>query len=578
MHESMTSRLRHARRVIAAFRARPGRERGQVVALFALFLVVFLGFAALTIDYGSWLKVRRDYQNVVDSAVLAGSGFLGRPIDATKREQARRAAWESINNQLGLGLSNGQLNTLQASNTPAGSPSVLGDYRIWVSTPPIGAGARYLGGFTGANDRYLFAFIERENASYFSRIFGQGDRTISAWATAGVFTNRYAVITLRQNGQDGPSNATDILLAGSNSALEVVDGDVGGNWGMKLNSLSQLWIHGAGGSADGDVFLVDYITCGSSCWSPDQINVGPPTGTPIITPQQLPTIIDDPNYPLPGLLTGLPNSFGMSGPLQRGGGTSGSGDLRIRHGAVSGAGCDPDSPHIGPGWYHDLRIDAGNCLVLDPTHTYTDPDNADPALRGQTNLPATQQPGIFYITGNLDVQTNALVVGDGVSVFFRPNGTNGQFQPSGGGVMDLNTGKSNPSSPPDMRKAAYMTDGNYTYGWNAGLGEWVYNTSLNTDSSRTGIAIYVAKPSQLGIGTVDANTNVIKVQAGSGLAWRGVTYAPHDNIEIAGQPDHDGIGQFVSWTFKFAGGTNVRQTYDGPDVSLPRLVEPHLGQ
>jgi len=167
-----------------------------------------------------------------------------------------------------------------------------------------------------------------------------------------------------------------------------------------------------------------------------------------------------------------------------------------------------------------------------------------------------------------------------VSVFFRPNGTSGQFQPSGGGVMDLNTGASDKvlGTPPDMRKAAYMTDGNFTYGWDASLSQWVYNTGLNTDSSRTGVAIYVAKPSQLGVGTVDANTDVIKVQAGSALAWRGVTYAPHDNVQIAGQPDHDAIGQFVSWTFKFAGGTNVKQTYDGPDVSLPRLVEPHLGQ
>jgi len=578
MHESMTSRLRSARRAIAAFRARPGRERGQVVALFALFLVVFLGFAALTIDYGSWLKVRRDYQNVVDSAVLAGSGFLSRPIDATKREQARRAAWESINNQLGLGLSTFDLNTLQGSNSPDAG-TVRGDYTIWVSTPPRGP-AKYPGGFTGPNDRYLYAHIERLNASYFSRIFGQGDRTVSAWATAGVFTNRYAVITLRQAGQDGPSNATDIDVAGSNSALEVVDGDVGGNWGMKLNSLSQLWIHGAGGSADGEVFLVDYITCGSSCWSPNQINVGPPTGTPLITPQQLPQIIEDPNYPLPGLLAGLPTSFGSTGPLQKGGGTDPQGDLRIRHGAVDGVGCDDDSPRIGPGWYRDLRIDAGNCIVLDPTHTYTDPDNADPLLRGQADLPIGQQPGIFYLTGNLDVQTNALVVGDGVSVFFRPNGTNGQFQPSGGGVMDLNTGASNKvgGSPPDMRKAAYMTDGNFTYGWDASLGQWVYKTGLNSDISRTGVAIYVAKPSQMGVGTVDANTDVIKVQAGSGLAWRGVTYAPHDNVQIAGQPGHDGIGQFVSWTFKFAGGTNVKQTYDGPDVSLPRLVEPHLGQ
>jgi hypothetical protein len=572
MHESMISRLHGA---VDRFR-RPGRERGQVLALFALFLVVFLGFAALTIDYGSWLKVRRDYQNVVDSAVLAGSGFLGRPIDETKRTQARRAAWESINAQLSLGLNAGQLNGLQSSNT-VDIGQTIGDYTIWVSTPPRGP-AKYPGGFTGANDRYLYAHIERANASYFSRIFGQGDRTIGAWATAGVFTNRYAVITLRQNGQDGPSNATDILLAGSNSALEVIDGDVGGNWGMKLNSLSQLWIHGAGGSADGEVFLVDYISCGSSCWSPNQINVGPPTGAPLITPQQLPQIIEDPNYPLPDVLSGVPTSFGTTGRLQKGGGTNPSGNLRIqRNGAVAGIGCAAESPRIGPGWYNDLRVDNGKCLVLDPTHTYTDPDNDDPALRGETTLPATQQPGIFYITGNLDIQAGGLIVGDGVSVFFRPPAL---FRPTAGGVMDLNTGASDGSPPgsPDMRKGAFMTDGNYSYGWDASAGQWVYNTALNTDSSRTGIAIYVIKPSQYGVGTVDANTDVIQVQAGSGLAWRGVTYAPHDNLQIAGQPDHDGIGQFVSWTFKFAGGTNVKQTYDGPDVSLPRLVEPHLGQ
>jgi hypothetical protein len=577
MYESVISRLRRA---IALLRSQPRRERGQVVVLFALFLFVFLGFAALTIDYGSWLKVRRDYQNVVDSAVLAGSGFLSRPIDATKQTQARRAAWESINTQIGLGLNNGQLNALQGTNIPPGSPSVIGDYRIWVSTPPIGSGARYLGGFTGANDRYVFAFIERENASYFSRIFGQGDRTISAWGTAGVFTNRYAVITLRQNGQDGPSNATDIDIAGTTTRLEVVDGDVGGNWGMKLNSGSQLWIHGAGGSADGDVFLMDYIPCGASCWSADQINAGPPTGTPLITPQQLPQIIEDPNYPLPldGLLAGVPTSFGTTGRLQKGGGTQPDGDLRIQNnGAVLRVGCTPDSPRIGPGWYNDLRVDNGKCLVLDPTHTYTDPDNDDPALRGEADLPLGQQPGIFYITGNLDVQANALIVGDGVSVFFR---SPAQFRPTAAGVMDLNTGASDGSAggSPDMRKGAFMTDGNYTYGWDASAGRWVYDTALNTDSSRTGIAIYVIKPEQYGVSTVDANTDVVQVQAGSGLAWRGVTYAPHDNLQIAGQPGHDGIGQFVSWTFKFAGGTVVKQTYDGPDVSLPRLVEPHLGQ
>ena len=79
--------------------------KGQVLVLFALFLVVLIGATAITVDYGTWLKVRRDYQNVADAAALAGGGFLSRPIDNTKRTQARRAAWDSLNSQLGLGLS-----------------------------------------------------------------------------------------------------------------------------------------------------------------------------------------------------------------------------------------------------------------------------------------------------------------------------------------------------------------------------------------------------------------------------------------------------------------------------------------
>jgi hypothetical protein len=121
-----------------------------------------------------------------------------------------------------------------------------------------------------------------------------------------------------------------------------------------------------------------------------------------------------------------------------------------------------------------------------------------------------------------------------------------------------------------------MTDGNTTYTWNGAV--WQYDSTVNVGNTRTGIAIYVVKPSQWGDNTVDASSDTIKVQAGSSLAWSGVTYAPHDNIQIAGQPNHDGIGQFVSWTFKFSGGVTVKQTYDGPDQSLPRLVEPHLGQ
>jgi len=105
-----------------------------------------------------------------------------------------------------------------------------------------------------------------------------------------------------------------------------------------------------------------------------------------------------------------------------------------------------------------------------------------------------------------------------------------------------------------------------------------YNTALNSQPEQVGVALYVIKRSQYSSVSVDNNSDVIKVNSGAGLAWQGITYAPHDNVNLSGQPGHDGIGKIVSWTFKFAGGTNVRQTFDGLDQSLPRLLEPTLGQ
>jgi hypothetical protein len=75
-----------------------------------------------------------------------------------------------------------------------------------------------------------------------------------------------------------------------------------------------------------------------------------------------------------------------------------------------------------------------------------------------------------------------------------------------------------------------------------------------------------------------SNTSVIKITASAGMSWSGVTYAPRDNVNLAGQPTHDGIGQIVAWTVTFDGGTIIRQKFDGPDASLPRLLEPTLGQ
>jgi hypothetical protein len=543
--------------------------KGQVLVLFALFLVVLIGATAITVDYGSWLKVRRDYQNIADAAALAGGGFLSRPIDETKRTLARRAAWDSLNTQLGLGIN---AVALSATNTPAGTPAVAGGYRLWVSTPPIGATTKYPGAFTGSADRDLFVWIEKENPSFFSHVFGQGDRTVSAWATAGVFAGQFAVITLRKEGEAPPPAPSDIDLDGSGTVLKVANGDVGGNWGMKLTSDAQLWLTG-----ESDAYLIDYVSCGNSCWSANQINDGAGLGN-LKTPQQLPTYVDDPAYPLPSVLAGVPETGGTAGVPQAFG-TNGAANVTINNGAIlpsPGVGCTPTSPHIGPGWYHDITVNG--CLILDPVHNYTDPDNNG----GMTDVPVNQQAGIFYITGTLNVGNNALVVGDGVSLVLRKTSPQPALKVTGDGAVDINTGASDgvKDVPPDMKKAAFQTDGSYAYTFDNTLSppRWVYNAALNADKANVGVAVYVVTPTQTGDLTSDANTSLIQVQAGSALSWRGVLYAPRDNITLSGQPLHDAIGQFICWTVKLAGGATVTQTYDGPGEAIPKLVEPRLGQ
>lgn len=63
-------------------RSEKQRERGQILVMFALMLVVLLGLVGLVLDVGNFLHERQDVQNLVDSAALAGAQDL--PDDGTE--------------------------------------------------------------------------------------------------------------------------------------------------------------------------------------------------------------------------------------------------------------------------------------------------------------------------------------------------------------------------------------------------------------------------------------------------------------------------------------------------------------
>lgn len=549
-------------------RDRRGGERGQTIVIFTVFLVVLLASAALAVDYGSLLKVRRDYQNVVDAATLAGSVFLNRPVTAAKQVDAREAAWKSLEDQLGLTLDEA---TLAAADRAAASPyQDASGFKLWVSTPPLGFNAAYNGNYSG-NNRVLFVAVEKSNQAFISRIIGFSQQNVNAWATAGTFPNRFAVITLRKNGDPTNGNPTDLDINGG-TVLNVFDGDVGGNWGLSVNGVgSAVVMHSSTGDAYG-VYLTENVPTGGNGWTPGQVRTS--GGTPI--PVQFHQEVADPLYPAP--CGGVISYAGIAACLEDRTAVFGNSHRTTSNRLGETCTLDPLEPvgsandRLPTGRYHDIRVDAGECLIFDPTFDQK---------AGRVN-------GIVYITGTLDLNNNALVIGDGVTIVFARGA---DLNMNAGASISLNSGNStnNPFSAalcggnatgtrPNTCKFAGWTakaGGGGTLTWTSGIST-TYTTP--TDPFERGIATYVCKSVADCDSNGTASTNILQMNAGSGIDYQGLIYAPYDNVKLAGQLAHDDIGQLVAWTAQFTGGTAINQTYDGPDSGTPVLLEPRLGQ
>jgi hypothetical protein len=534
-------------------RSQPRRaERGQTLVIFAVFLVVLLASAAIAIDYGSLLKVRRDYQNVADAAVLAGSVFLARPVTATKQADAREAAWKSIEDQLGITLDE---TVLGATNTPTGPGEPIGDFRVWVSTPPLGSETAYAGAYGGSN-RVLYAFIQRANPAFLSRMMGFTEKDVSAWATAGTFPNRFAIITLRKNGDPTSGNPTDIDVNGG-TRVHVFDGDVGGNWGMAINGVDSAFVmHSSTGDAYG-VYLTENVPTGGNGWTANQVRTS--GGTPVAV--QYHAEVADPMYPAPCLTTTcLVDRTTVWG--------SNYSATANRSGDTCSA--DPTNPAdlnvLAPGTYNDVRVPNGKCLVLDPTKAPV----------------ANKENGIYYFTGNLDLNNNALIVGDGVTLVFSWSSSINKFNMNAGASISLNSGNAtnNPLAAncnPNCKFAGWAAKAGAgeTLPWSTGLAP---TYTAPADPFVRGIAAYVCRSAGSCGSGGGPSTDILQMNSGAGIDYKGLIYAPFDNVKLAGQPTHDDIGQLVAWTVMFTGGAEISQTFDGPDSGTPVLLEPRLGQ
>jgi hypothetical protein len=575
-------------------------ERGQVLVLTALFMVVLLLAAALAIDYSSWLSARRDYQSVVDAAALAGAGQLPPPgfgtVTAVEQENAATDALVYLSDHLGWGIdrASAQGATSQYLNQSAPYVVTVGShaYCVWIWTPtplasssagtdpgcaPASSALYSPANYPGSSHR-VFVRIQDARPSFFAGFAGITSEFVSAIAVAGTVHSDYAVIALKPRLKT-PDNVLGLTINGNTTHLVVPIGDVGSNFSASCDSASNKGAVTFPTSSLEQTLDVEEPPPTASCTN---ANI---TGGVIELLPDYP--IPDPDYftPRPTWCTGP-----YSGQCQEpsGGGTASwpwAAALKdpLTNNSVIYPACatgnDPTQNKITncktdftiyPGKYEYVIVPGGVTATLSP-NCYG--DAADLAANPTHTIPDTDcitngRAGVFYFTSNaskegIAVQNNGVLEGCGVLTVFDPN-------ENGGSRMQFNV--SNPGA------AVFLNDpavpGGCTMKWDPGHvgGTTAYKWYGYNQPFQSPVTMWV-RPNRNGYNLTSTNngSNVITFNGGSTLFEGGAIYAPEDNTAISGGPAGSGVGQIVAWTITYSGGTNINETYQGPGIVRSRL-------
>jgi len=329
------------------------------------------------------------------------------------------------------------------------------------------------------------------------------------------------------------------------------------------------------------------------------------------------------------------NSTGANKPNNRGAGISWA-ELETTH-------LSPfEPPRIPPGYYHAITVPDGGCAVLDPTATtFTSsttglkPFQKAGIYRFGTGSDATIDVGAgsFLIGDGVTLVFNP--------EFPDPTGGRGIRVGSGGALVlntmrvpgappctfDVEATTYNPSSiePSDPDNplsllpyssvcAAWAVDSSSQTGPHAGTMLWTADDPANPGTSLQYCPPDLSLPTQcLGLGRsrygaeplpdqyrgitfyftpdsfpASAISRRFQVSAGGGgctgnepgIAFRGVLYAPYDDVIITGGSSFATVGQVLAWTAKFNGACaaiDLDYPYD-PAPAPPYLLEPGIGQ
>lgn len=167
--------------------------RGQIVIMVAAVLVVVLGIGALAVDLGfSWM-LRRQEQNAADPAALAAARFIGDQDPLTGDQSFDYGqAWAAA-------CRYAILNGIFEETNPTCDPALDSNGAFMeVRHPPDGRA-----GDDAGHQGKVQVVMTKRHPSFFARIFGRNEMTVSTQAVAARQlgeTNTHSLIALRPSG------------------------------------------------------------------------------------------------------------------------------------------------------------------------------------------------------------------------------------------------------------------------------------------------------------------------------------------------------------------------------------------
>jgi hypothetical protein len=510
-------------------------------------MVLFVGITGLVVDIGGAYANQRFERSVADSSSLSGAQELQTPSrrtppTAANYQKARELSMRSLVNQLAN----------SADPLPAcgvGGPPYPADvvncaipgtpYYVSVSAPALTCAE--LGGCDPL--RSVQVTVRRPDFGLvFAKIFNQFEWNVVATSVAELgYSANYTLVTLRP---PKPSRANDprcspncdgnddnIVLDGTTTRL-VVEGDVGTNTNLQLTNGAEMVLDASNSVYHYDLYLN---------WTP------PPADKQLSSPIDI-------VYPIPSRTGGDTFADAEDGQITDPALCDAERDKVPASYGISGfSASDEEIICYLPGIYQDKLnpTPAPDVILLTPgLYFFDEGAKAGPTTRFIGGY-ESDSPGV------------ALVFPIGLP------GCNCSFDVASSTLVALNAGSAHPtiaSGNPATAALDYSTP---------------TPQPVQTDGDPPVLMTLIVQwDSRCIVGLTEPsncpNTNQLKLPGGGSIYLTGVQYARSDQSTIVGGSAGSGyIGQFISWTVKYTGGSQITFTRAGDEgPGILRIATP----